>query len=95
MMNKIEKLRMSANDFRKLLEEYENSDPDAHRMLNWLTPLFIEIEAGNIIPPKSYEFRMALGKDSSFYDPCGPFSRTEADFACALEDWASQPWYKE
>lgn len=94
MMDKIKKLKIAANKFRKLLVEYEACNLDARQLLDWLTPLFIEIEAGNIIPPKRYEFREALGKDSSFYDPHGPFSRVEADFACALEDWVSQPWYK-
>lgn len=93
-MDKFEKLSMAASDFRKLLLEYKEKDPDASQMLNWLMPLFLEIEAGNVNPPRRYEFRMALGKDSPFYDPHGPFSRIEADFVCALEDWASQPWYK-
>jgi hypothetical protein len=63
-------------------------------MLEWLTPLFDKIKAGNVTPPKRYDYRMALGKDSPFYESYGQFSQVEADFACALEDWASQPWCK-
>jgi hypothetical protein len=94
-MDKAEKLRVAADNFSILLEDYKWRDKDASKMLEWLTPLFDEIKAGRVTPPKRYEYRMALGKDSSFYDPYGPFSRAEADFACALEDWASQPWYKQ
>lgn len=93
-MDKVEKLRAAADSFRILLEDHRGRDQDASRMLEWLTPLFDEIKTGNVTPPKRYEYRMALGKDSPFYEPYGPFSQAEADFACALEDWASQPWYK-
>lgn len=94
-MDRTEKLRVAANNFSILLEDYKWRDQDGSKMLEWLTPLFDEIKAGRVTLPKRYEYRMALGKDSPFYDPYGPFSRAEAYFACALEDWTSQPWYKQ
>jgi hypothetical protein len=64
-------------------------------LLRWLTPLFNEIASGKVVPPRRYEYRLALGKDNPFYEPDSPFSELHAEFAAALEDWASQPWYQE
>lgn len=58
-MDKTEKLRVAADNFSVLLEDYKWRDRDASQMLEWLTPLFDEIKAGRVTPPKRYEYRMA------------------------------------
>ena len=63
-------------------------------LLKWLTPLFEDIELGKVVPPTPYTFLNALGKDNPFYEPDKPFSKAEADFISALEDWESQSWYQ-
>lgn len=94
-MDKIEILKERAANFRNLLMQHQSKNTDAMLLLKWLTPLFQEIEAGNIQPPQCYDFRNALGKDNSFYEPDKPFHSAEADFVAALEDWESQDWYKK
>lgn len=94
-MNKIMLLKEKAIAFRTLLELHQNSNADAMLMLKWLTPLFREIDLGKVVPPKHYEFRSALGRESSFDAPDSPFSHPHSEFQAALEDWASQPWYQE
>lgn len=94
-MDKIKLLQMRAVEFRNLLKQYEATDANAMLLLKWLTPLFQEIEAGNIEPPKYYEFGNALGKDDPFYAPDKPFHVAEAGFVSALEDWESQSWFKK
>ncbi|GLQ98653.1 hypothetical protein GCM10007863_30730 [Dyella mobilis] len=68
---------------------------DANLLLTWLTPLFKDIEDGKVISSCYYEYRVALGKDSPFYEPSSPFFSAESAFVCALEDWVSQAWYQE
>ena len=93
-MDKVSLLKERAAKFRDLLKQHEEKDTNAMLLLKWLTPLFQEIEAGNIHPPKYYEFRNALGKDDPFYEPDKPFHGVEAEFVAALEDWESQEWYR-
>lgn len=94
-MDKVSLLKVRAASFRKLLEEYEAKNTDAMLLLKWLTPLFQEIEAGKIYPPRYYEFNNSLGKDNPFYEPDKPFHSAETAFVSALEDWESQEWYKQ
>lgn len=94
-MDKVQWLKVKAAEFRALLEAYQDTSVDAMLMLKWLTPLFDDISAGRVMPPVRYEFRNALGKDNPFYEPDSIFSGPHADFAAALEDWASQPWYQK
>lgn len=68
-MDKVSHLKEVAQIFFNLLKEHENKDINAFLLLKWLTPLFREIQAGNTHPPKTYEFRMAIGKDDDFYSP--------------------------
>ena len=92
-MDKVSLLKERAANFRKLLEQYEAKNTDAMLLLKWLTPLFQEIDVGNIHPPRRYEFNSSLGKDNPFYEPDKPFHSAEAAFVAALEDWESQEWY--
>jgi hypothetical protein len=94
MKNKVALLKDKAEHFRALLAAHADTNTDAMLLLRWLTSLFNEVSQGKIIPPKRYEFRSALGRDSPFYEPTSPFSRVEADFISALEDWPSKPWYQ-
>lgn len=93
-MNKVALLKQRAIDFKRLLEQHEAENIDAMLLLKWLTPLFQEIERGNVCPPMDYEFGDSLGKDNPFYEPDKPFHSCEAAFVAALEDWESQDWYK-
>lgn len=95
MVDKVELLKSKAEKFRSLLTEHQLANGDAMLLLRWLEPLFDEIEQGKVVPPKRYDYRNALGKDSPFYEPNSPFSAAEADFSAALEDWASQSWYQQ
>lgn len=94
-MDKQERLKLAMCHFEEVLFEHQKDSADAALMLTWITPLFDQIRSGQVFPPQRYTLRMALGKDSSFYEPSGPFSKVESDFAAALEDWPSQPWYKD
>lgn len=93
MMDKVKNLKEKARVFHALLEKYASNDADAESLLRWLTPLFVEVERGGIIPPHRYEFRVALGKESDFYACHREVHSAESDFMCALEDWDSQEWY--
>lgn len=95
VVNKVKLLQARAAVFRDLLKQHEAVNTDAMQLLKWLTPLFQEIEAGKIIPPKYYEFGNALGKEAAFYGPGKPFHTVEAEFVSALEDWESQIWYQQ
>jgi hypothetical protein len=92
-MDKVKNLQEKTKVFRALLKKYQSTDSDAESLLRWLTSLFDQIENGNIIPPYRYEYRVSLGKDSTFYDRHKDVSSAEAEFMSALEDWISQPWY--
>ena len=94
-MDKIENLQEKARAFRRLLDLYAPRDIDAQLLLRWLTPLFGAIERGEIVPPRKYEFHMALGKEPEFYERHKDVHSVESDFMCALEDWESQSWYKQ
>ncbi|MFZ2161053.1 MAG: hypothetical protein WAW02_02440 [Sideroxyarcus sp.] len=94
-MDKVKLLQERAAAFRDLLKQHEARNADAMLLLKLLTPLFQEIEAGKIVPPKYYEFGNALGKDAPFYAPDMPFHAVEAEFVSALEDWKSQSWYQQ
>ena len=94
-MDKVTLLKEKAIAFRSLLEAHQDFDTDAMLMLKWLTPLFDDIARGKVVPPTHYEFRLALGRDSAFYELGSLFSESHAEFAAALEDWASQPWYQD
>jgi hypothetical protein len=94
-MDKVRLLQERAANFRELLKQHQAKSTDAMLLLRWLTPLFQDIEAGKIHPPKNYEFGNALGKDNPFYEPDKPFHAAEAEFVAALEDWESQDWYKQ
>lgn len=94
-MDKVKLLQERAVAFRDLLKQHEAKNTDAMLLLKWLTPLFQEIEAGKVAPPKYYEFGNALGKEASFYESDKPFHAAEAAFVSALEDWESQPWYQQ
>ncbi|WMY07439.1 hypothetical protein [Paraburkholderia phenoliruptrix] len=94
-MDKIRSLQEKSAVFRSLLEMHEGKDTDAALLLKWLTPLFDEIAKGKVIPPQHFEYRLALGKDSPFYEPESLYSTSYSDFIAALEDWSSQPWYQD
>ncbi|PRX32139.1 hypothetical protein B0G75_104158 [Paraburkholderia sp. BL18I3N2] len=94
-MDKVQNLKDKARAFRTLLQTHDWKDTDAQLLLRWLTPLFEEIEAGLVQPPQHYQYRFALGKDNTFYEPGSPFAEAEAQFVSALEDWESQEWYQK
>ncbi|HEU4458232.1 MAG TPA: hypothetical protein VFR90_03850 [Methylibium sp.] len=92
-MDKVTLLKQKAAALRLLLERHQHFNGDARSLLETLTPLFNDIAAGKVVPPMYYAQSRALGKDHPFYEPASIFSGPHAEFACALEDWASQPWY--
>jgi hypothetical protein len=93
-MDKIKDLQKRAKEFRLLLERYSGEDPDASLLLETLASLFDDIASGKVVPPVQYKYVLALGKDSPFYEPDGPFISSETAFMSALEDWKFQSWYK-
>lgn len=94
-MADIKKLKEMARSFRSLLENNAKNGSDAEHLLIFLTPLFEDISEGKVMPPKRYEYRLVLGKDSQFYQPENPLSEAEAQFVAVLEDWESQAWYQK
>ncbi|BDC44374.1 hypothetical protein PTKU15_76710 [Paraburkholderia terrae] len=93
--DKISNLQEMASIFRSLLEMHERKDADAALLLKWLTPLFDDIAKGKVVPPQHFEYGLALGKDSPFYEPDSLYSTPYSDFIATLEDWSSQPWYQD
>lgn len=94
-MDKVEKLKRRVQVLKTLLETHARRNSDAEALLRFLTPLFEDIMADKIEPPKRYEYHLVLGKDNPFYETDSLFSEAHAQFVSALEDWESQTWYQE
>jgi hypothetical protein len=94
-MDKKIDLKAAGNRLRILLEQNKNSDDDANRLLTWLKPLLDKIDGNEITPPYKYPLLGALGKDCRFYDKYPDVRLAEANFIAVLEDWVSQPWFKQ
>ena len=93
-MDKIKNLQEKAKVFRGFLEKYATENADAESLLGWLTPLFMAIEKGKVVPPQRYEYLMALGKEPDFFECHRDVFSAQSDFVSALEDWESQEWYQ-
>ena len=86
-------------DLRFALANAATTDPRVLRILERYTPLFDEIEAGNIVPPRTGLYRNPMfARDSVFENEYGPGSKlstADSAFLSALEDWPSQSWYRQ
>jgi hypothetical protein len=56
-MDKVEKLKQSAIEFRALLEKYAKTDSDVEDFLRRITPWFEKIDKGEIVPP-CYDYQL-------------------------------------
>jgi hypothetical protein len=86
-------LENAALDFKRLLIERSAQDPDAARLLEWLSPLFSGIESGTIVR-QTYDFRLALGRERDFFLRHKDIDAAETKFISALEGWETKGWYK-
>jgi hypothetical protein len=95
-MDKVKNLQEKAQALRALLERYAKSDDDAEMVLNFMVPLFKAIEAGEIVPPYEHKYRWYFAStDSPLYRKYEDLSHASSEYACALEDWESQAWFKQ
>lgn len=86
-MNKVERLQHAATALRSKLREYARSDVDAANVLRLMTPLFEQIEKGEVIPPQEDEFSYYFANTDSpliEYDDLGELA---AEYASVLELW--------
>lgn len=81
-----------------MLKEAACEEPGIRPILDHYSPLFDEIEAGNIVPPWEGRYRNPIfAKDSIFEGKFGWDSKlrcANAAFMSALEDWPSQAGYR-
>lgn len=94
-MDKVRNLQEKAMVLRALLEKYAQIDGDAEMVLGFMTPLFEAIQAGRIVPPHEHEYRWYFANtESPLYEKYEELSQAASEYACALEDWESQEWYR-
>ena len=87
-MDKVQNLQEKAKILRALLEQYAKTDDDVEMVLNFMVPLFDEIEAGRIIPPQRDEYRWHFfNTESPLFLKYDDLSRAEAEYAEVLEGW--------
>jgi hypothetical protein len=74
---------------RALLEHYAKIDDDVEMVLNFMMPLFVEIDAGRVVPPQRDEYRWYFfNTESPLFLKYDDLSRAEAEYAEALEGWS-------
>lgn len=94
-MDKVKNLQEKAKVLHALLEKYAQIDDDAKMVLGFMTPLFEQIRTGEIVPPHEHEYRWHFAStESPLYRKYEDLSHAASEYACALEDWKSQEWYR-
>lgn len=87
-MNRNSDLHDKASRLRALLEHYAKTDDDVEMVLSFMTPLFDEIKAGRIVPPRRDEYRWYFfNTESPLYLKYDDLSQAEAEYAEILEGW--------
>jgi len=97
-MDKAKHLQEKAQMLHSLLEHYAKIDDDAEMVLKFMTPLFEEIQAGKIVPPKEHKYRWYFANtESPLYRKYEDLSHAAAEYARVLEEWdfplPSSPWH--
>lgn len=88
MMSGIKDLQHKTKTLRALLEHYAQTDDDVETVLNFMTPLFNDIEAGRILLPQRDEYRWYFfNTESPLYLKYNDLSQAEAEYAEILEGW--------
>jgi len=86
-MDNVAKLRSEANSLHSLLVKYSVTDSDVEMVLEFMRPLFEEIDDGRVVPPKEFEFRWYFGSTDSPLIKFGDLIDAAANFAHTLEGW--------
>ncbi|HJV75947.1 MAG TPA: hypothetical protein VJ654_17130 [Noviherbaspirillum sp.] len=96
-MDKVKNLQEKASILRSILEQYANIDSNAEAVLRLMNPLFVQIEAGEIIPPHEHQFRWYFASTESPLFIYDDLCEAAAEYAKALEDWNNSlpfaPWH--
>jgi hypothetical protein len=95
-MDKVKNLQGKAKALRALLEQYAKTDQDVEMVLNFMLPLFVAIDEEKIVPPHEHKYRWNFAStESPLYRKYDDLSHASSEYACALEDWESQAWFKQ
>jgi hypothetical protein len=96
-MDKVKNLQEKARILRSFLERYAKLDGDAEMVLGFMTPLFNQIEAGEITPPYEHKYRWYFANTESPLFQYDDLGEAAAEYARALEDWNNPlpfpPWH--
>jgi hypothetical protein len=93
-VNEVENLKARMREFAAMLDECAQGDDEVNMLRLQLRPLFAEIEKGSIRPPCVGRFKVPFLIEDERYGLGTPMFEAAAQFACALDDSASQPWFK-
>ena len=96
-MDKVKNLQEKARVLRELLERYAKVDDDAEMVLEFMMPLFKQIETGEITPPHEHKYRWYFANTESPLFQYDDLCEAAAEYARALEDWNNflpfPPWH--
>jgi len=84
---------MRMREFRSLLTQEANNDPDLLYITRVSRALFDSIEAGEITPPRDGLYSNPFQGDGTKFGFPHPLYSAAAEFICALEDWPSKTWW--
>lgn len=86
-MDKVKRLQDKADVLRSVLKKYAYVDSDAEMVLGFMTPLFEQISAGAVVPPRTHEYRWHFASTESPLFKYDDLCEAAAEFGHALEDW--------
>lgn len=89
-MDKVENLQEKAKVLRGLLEQYSRQDDEVASVLEQMTPLLDEIEAGKVEPPRHDDFGryfFNVEEQEPWFVKYPELSHAEAEYAEVLQDW--------
>lgn len=87
-MDKVRKLQEKARILRALLKQYGNQDDDVSFVLDRMTPLLDDIEAGKVVPPKHDDFGryfFNVEEQAPWFIKYPELTHAEAEYAKVLE----------
>ena len=93
-MDKVSNLQEKTRVLRELLEHYAKRDDDVAFVLDRMTPLFDDIESGNVVPPRHDDFGrffFNVEEQEPWFIKYPELSHAEAEYAQVLQDWGSPP----
>lgn len=89
-MDNIERLKVAAENLKQKLAYYAKTDSDASWVLERMTPIFIGIESGDIVPPQRNRFRYYFANADGPLFKYRDLLTASAQYSKALELWGQQ-----